>query len=138
MSGAKDLGLSSCTRNRALKHENLKSVIGLLPATSSMLIYGARVLTKKKERKGGGKEIKKKRGDKYTYRCSTTHLIEHCERRFLICIVLQRRIIDDATSNDSDCFIHHKNNRITRNHNVRMVFATDINMYFKRDRDRRR
>lgn len=61
MSGAKDLGLSSCTRNRALKHENLKSVIGLLPATSSMLIYGARVRTKKKkERKGGGKEIKKK------------------------------------------------------------------------------
>lgn len=136
MSGAKDLGLSSCTRNRALKHENLKSVIGLLPATSSILIYGARVRKKRKKREKGRERNKKEGGDKYT--CSTTHLIQHCERRFLICIVLQRRIIDDATSNDSDCFIHHKNNRTTRNHNVWMVLATDINMYFKRDRDRRR
>lgn len=58
MSGAKDLGLSSCTRNRALKHENLKSVIGLLPATSSILIYGARVRKKrkKKEREREGKK----------------------------------------------------------------------------------
>lgn len=61
MSGAKDLGLSSCTRNRALKHENLKSVIGLLPATSSMLIYGARVQRKKKREKGGRERNKKKR-----------------------------------------------------------------------------